>query len=109
MIKLDTSLFKGWPSKDCKPLLNLVLEPEQVISRYQLNFVREKDDLDWHQAAHFYDSELGPVVFIRYDNSPMSGCGIYIDSGADIHLATERLIAVLKLDKRDINWSVVDT
>ena len=36
------------------------------------------------------------------------GCGIYIDSGADIHFATERLIEVLKLDKRDINWSAVD-
>ena len=104
---LDTSPFKGWPSRDCRPVLKLIFEPKELEKKYHLRFVKDKDDLDWFEASHFYDSEIGPIVMIRHENSPQSGTPIYIDAALNIEIAINRIIEVLNLDASVISWNVL--
>lgn len=100
----DVSDFSGWPSGDNKPLLELRSTPSELTKQYGLQFRREKDDLDWFFASHFIDVELGPVVMLRYENSPAHGTLVYVDAGVDSREAIVRLESVLELDDNDIVW-----
>lgn len=102
---LDKKEFKGWPSGDCKPVLEITLNPEDIEKRYGLNFLRDKDDLDWYMGAHFLLKSIGPVVVMKYDNSPSNGTFIYQDSSIDIDIGIEELIYYLELDSSEITWT----
>ncbi len=100
----DTSEFEGWPSGDCKPLIEIKLKPDEICKIYKLCFVKEKDNLDWFEGSHFHDKVIGPVVFMKHENSQSCGTLIYVDSESDFLLAYNKLLKVLDLNINDILW-----
>jgi hypothetical protein len=96
--------FPGWPSGDFKPIMETTLTPQELTSRLKLQFSRDRDDLDWFQAAFLVDETLGPVVFRFYENSPNGGTDILVDTLVDTVTAKSRLKASLKLSHEVIRW-----
>lgn len=101
---LEKKEFAGWPSGDSRPIILLSYEPNEIQEKYDLEFFREKDDLGWFEGSHFYDENLGPVVFMRYKDSPTDGTVIYIDSGLDFVKSYDILIKILDLSEESIAW-----
>lgn len=100
----DSSEFKGWPSGDLKPVLEIILQLSEIEARYGLVFRREKDDLDWYMGTHINDPEIGPIVLMRHDGSPDKGVITYVDSGVHTSDAIERIIRILEIENEDIGW-----
>lgn len=100
----DTREFESWPSGDCKPVLKIIFTPKEISEKYNLIFMEEKDDLDWFKGAHFYDDELGPIVMMKHEHSPIKGTDIYIDASIDTAVAVEKIITLLQLKQEDVIW-----
>lgn len=97
--------FEGWPSGDCKPIIELNFNPDELASRYSLNFAKEKDDLDWYKGTHFYLEDVcGPIVLMRHENSPTDGTVVYIDSKEDSLNAIARIKDALKIGDCKLLW-----
>ncbi len=106
---LDTSEFKGWPSGDNKPILELAFLPKDIESRYKLLFHRGKDDLDWYMGTYFIDALLGPIVMMRHESTPSDGTILYVDGDVDIDAGIKRICKVLNLERDDILWKATET
>jgi hypothetical protein len=100
----DTSEFLGWPSGDCKPALELVFTPNEIESKWNVHFVREKDDLDWYLGSHIKDTMIGVIVMMRHENSQSNGTVLYVDSEVDIIDAVKRIREVFGITQDDIAW-----
>lgn len=103
-VQTQAGNFPGWPSGDFKPAMEITLTPGDLACRMNLDFSRDRDDLDWFQAAYFLDDSLGPVVFRFYENSPNGGTDILVDALVSTESAKSRLKDILRLPGEFIRW-----
>lgn len=101
---LDTGKFEGWPSGNDKPVMRLVMEPDELSRKFNLTFIKEKDDLDSFEASHVYIEEVGFVVFMRHENAPQRGTPVYVDSEVNLSSASRIILETLQLSEIDTNW-----
>ena len=100
----DERKFTGWPSGDCKPIIEIDLKPNEIQKKYNIRFIKENDDLDWYEGGHFYDKNLGFVVLMRHQNCQSHGTTVYVDSQLDLKESYKNLLEILELDKKNIIW-----
>lgn len=101
---LDTTEFSGWPSGDCKPVLELAFTPEEIESKWNIHFHRDKDDLDWYLGGHIKDRVIGFIVMMRHENSQSIGTILYVDSKIDTPEALKRIREKFDITDSDIAW-----
>lgn len=97
--------FSGWPSGDCKPVIEISYSPSEIESKWGLIFEKDKDDLDWHLATHVYDSVIGFLVFMKHENSPSSGTVLYVDRDVSTKLAIRQICEKFEISAQNVNWS----
>ena len=102
--KLEIKPFTGWPSGDSKPILELTFKINEMELRYTLNLIRERDDLDWYNASHFFIDAIGSVVVMQYDNSPVKGVVLYVDAEVNTQKAIHEITSTLELESDQIVW-----
>ena len=100
----DTSDFSGWPSGDYKPVLELSFTPQEIESKWNVHFSRDKDDLDWYLGSHIKDTIVGFIVMMRHENSQSNGTVLYVDSKIDIKDAVKRMRDIFSINSHDIAW-----
>lgn len=99
-----TTKFTGWPSGDCKPVLELAFTPKVIESRWGIQFHRDKDDLDWYLGGHIKDEMIGFIVLMQHENSQYIGTILYVDSKIDTPEALKRIREKFDITDCDIAW-----
>jgi DNA-binding protein HU-beta len=107
--------FPGWPSRDCKEILQLKesLEStqarlEQALgSRRTLETVEDDadDGLGPYRGFFVDDKQIGVVAFLSYAQAPFTGTEVVVDAETSVNVAIDRLRQLLKLDIDDIKWA----
>ncbi len=97
--------FKGWPSGRERMVMYLNLQPNDFVQRYGINnWTEQSDDIlnVTYKIAWIKDEELGPVVFLHYENTKDTETEVFIDASLKVEKATRRLIKILELSESDI-------
>jgi hypothetical protein len=101
----DDTALPSWPSGYRKLILELGFTSIELRKLLGDTFERTQDDLDWCERGFIIDSELGLVVFVKYDNLPSGGTLVFVDSEIkDISQAINRLLSVLQASESEVNW-----
>jgi hypothetical protein len=101
---INNAVFAGWPSGDCKPIVELTYSPDEIASKWGLQFKREQDDLDWYWGSHTKSPTIGPVVLMRHENTSSRGTLVYVDYKLDRAVAVKAIKELFQLDDLDIIW-----
>lgn len=67
-------------------------------------FLRDKDDLDWFEASYLLNESIGPIVFQRYENSPVDAITVYVDVGIESEMAVLTVKEALGIGDDFISW-----
>lgn len=101
---IDTAEFSGWPSGDCKPVLELTFTPEVIESKWNIHFQRDRDDLNWYFGRHVKDRIIGFIAMMQYENSQSVGTVLYVDSKISTPAALKRIRSKFVITDCDIVW-----
>lgn len=95
---LKQSGWKGFPSGNEKPAMEIALSKQEIESRYGLSFISGEDSLGKVYSTYFNDEVIGPATIACYEKSPNGRAVVFIDSAVALNEAVPRLLDVFSLD-----------
>lgn len=95
---LKQSGWTGFPSGDERVAMEIKLSRSEIENTYSLEFISGEDSLGRLDWTYFNDELLGPVVIVRYENSPSGMAIVYVDSTVALRVAVPHLRALFDLD-----------
>ena len=98
-----------WPSGNSRDVVELRFSPEELASRFGLDFERLHDDLDWLQVAAIELPDGSQAWLYRYRGDDDAGTFVRVDAHADLVRARTQLQRLLNLSERDVRWAAPDS
>jgi hypothetical protein len=97
-----------WPSRDCRAIAVLRLEPEELAARLHLSFRDGEDDLDALKHAGVRLRSGEQFLLLRHAHAPKPGTDLYADAGADAAALLDRFLLATGLATKDVTWRAPD-
>lgn len=104
MLNMDDNGRINWPSGDCVPILATQKVPRDLVGGLGLRVFRDRDDLDWFEAAIGEVESIGPILIMRHENNPKGLTAIYVDSFKASPHTEQTIITFLALRDSDVAW-----
>ncbi len=97
-----------FPTGDAWDVAVLKLTPEQLHERFNIDFERGLDDLDYYSLAAIADDEVGQFWLMMHDRTPMQGTGVLVDAAVRRDAALRAVERQLGLRRDDYLWVTDD-
>jgi hypothetical protein len=93
-----------WPSGDSRDLAEIRFAPDELATRFGLQFEEDLDDLDWFKLAALQLPDGSQVWLYKYRGDQFTGTAVRADAGADFAKTKEQLKQALDLSEDDLLW-----
>jgi hypothetical protein len=93
-----------WPSRDCKPAIEVNIDFIQLCEKCNLDYFSDRDDLDEYLATGLENTKCGPISFLRYRGAPNKAVIVFVDWNASPSAVAELLVNEYKFESDSFLW-----